>query len=709
VYRAHSADDNREVAVKLFKIDLTPEQARELAAGLARLCERVPAHPHLAAYVGAGVTGSTAWLAQEYVPADALDARLRRRTGGGLKHSLPVLRQIAAAVDAAADRGLHHGALHPRDVLISTTGEVKVTGFGVAEALAAVGGPPVTRRPYAAPERSGTTQRPADAAADVFSLGTIAVEMLTGRRPIGTGATAVGFVSGVAEGIDADACRRALARALADSPRERFATATAFVAALARAAEAGAAETVRREESASPRTALRDAPAVRHDAPVVPPEAAPATPPETRQEETLAESSAQTAAVAALPPDRPATPEASPHPPMRRPREPRARDTEPRPPERREPVAHKLQPRAPEAHEAPAVPDAAPPRAPREPQRTPPPVEIDIPAVSHTVVDVPSSSLEVDFPVSEAEIATPATAGAPPAVAPAPQFDAVVSRSDSDAHEPAMPPAAVGPFEHRQRAWWPSAALLLLGVGLGLLAGYLLWGRDAGARQAPATPVSTAATTAPVTPRGPAAAPGAASPKEPASVAPEPARTASAPSASAAPSKPAATPVRGRVFVRSRPPGAKVSVNGRPRGETPVTIDDLPLGTHELTLVRAGYQPSTRRVSVTTSRTVRVTVPLQRRPAEPAARARSEAKPQQSGAATDATGEPTLEVVSRPGGAHVFIDGALAGTTPLTATSLAAGPHAVRLELSGHRPWSTNVTLDRGRRTRVAASLELVP
>jgi len=165
------------------------------------------------------------------------------------------------------------------------------------------------------------------------------------------------------------------------------------------------------------------------------------------------------------------------------------------------------------------------------------------------------------------------------------------------------------------------------------------------------------------------------------------------------------------VFVRSRPPGARVSVNGRARGDTPVTIDDLPLGAHELTVSRQGYQPATRRVNLKTSRTVSVTVTLKRRPAEPAPRAQADAKAQAQAPAAvpDATAKPTLEVASRPSGARVFIDGAPAGTTPLTTTSIAPGPHAVRLELAGHRPWTTSVTLERGRRTRVAGSLELAP
>ena len=230
VFRAHDADGDRLVAIKLFRLDLTPEQAATLATALDDVCRRLPETPTLVPALAAGVEGAMAWLALTYVPADALDARLRRRAAGGLRHAVPILDQIASAIDAAADVGISHGALHPRDVLVTTTGETYVTGFGVISAIEAVGGRVSPRRPYSSPERAdgGAPSR----AGDVFSLGALAFELLTGRRLVGLGAAAAGLVSGASEGADADACRAALARALAESPDNRFKTAAEFVRAL---------------------------------------------------------------------------------------------------------------------------------------------------------------------------------------------------------------------------------------------------------------------------------------------------------------------------------------------------------------------------------------------------------------------------------------------------------------------------------------------
>jgi hypothetical protein len=66
----------------------------------------------------------------------------------------------------------------------------------------------------------------------------------------------------------------------------------------------------------------------------------------------------------------------------------------------------------------------------------------------------------------------------------------------------------------------------------------------------------------------------------------------------------------------------------------------------------------------------------------------------------------TLQVDSRPRGAHVFVDGRLVGVTPLVVSDVTPGEHAVRIDLRGHRRWVTSVRIEPGERERVAASLE---
>jgi serine/threonine-protein kinase len=173
-------------------------------------------------------------VASEYVTADTFDVALRRLAPLPLARAVPMLRQMAEALDAARAAGHLHGALHPRDVFVAADGtddapDVRIGGFGVATALEAEGVKVPPRRPYAAPER--VAGRLWDARADVFSLGVLAHELLTGRRPAGAGEQDGALPTGTTP-EQRVAIRRALHGVLAEDPERRYATPSAFIAAL---------------------------------------------------------------------------------------------------------------------------------------------------------------------------------------------------------------------------------------------------------------------------------------------------------------------------------------------------------------------------------------------------------------------------------------------------------------------------------------------
>ena len=115
---------------------------------------------------------------------------------------------------------------------ISGADEIRLTGLGIVQAIESIGEKAPVRRPYAAPER--VALQPWGLAADVYSLGVIAHELLAGRRPSGADQDGI-----LAPGLSPEArvrVRRVLASALADRPEDRFASASAFVAALGAAA-----------------------------------------------------------------------------------------------------------------------------------------------------------------------------------------------------------------------------------------------------------------------------------------------------------------------------------------------------------------------------------------------------------------------------------------------------------------------------------------
>jgi hypothetical protein len=258
---------------------------------------------------------------------------------------------------------------------------------------------------------------------------------------------------------------------------------------------------------------------------------------------------------------------------------------------------------------------------------------------------------------------------------------------------------------------------LLVGLALGFAGGYWL-GQSEQRRGQMASAGSTTAETevrlktgsaVPAPPPPVAATPAAAPPvAEPPRVpvppeegAPEPApaRPAAAPPAAAAKAAEASAAARtGRITVRTTPAGARVTIDGKDVGKTPLTVPNLTRGTHTVRVVRDGFTTVERRVVIT--------------PAEPASTltlslARvSGATPRPAPAVSPARQTAAMLVESRPTGAAVFIDGKRVGTTPISIPSVAVGSHAVRLEMSGYKPWSASVRVVAGERNRVAASLE---
>jgi len=139
-------------------------------------------------------------------------------------------------------------------------------------------------------------------------------------------------------------------------------------------------------------------------------------------------------------------------------------------------------------------------------------------------------------------------------------------------------------------------------------------------------------------------------------------------------------PAQATLVVDSRPTGAEVYVDGRLQGRTPLTLSVNP-GRHDLELRLPGYQ--VYKVTVNPRPGERVQVFAQLVP-----------EPRQG----------TLSVVSTPSGAEVYIDGALRGRTPLTL-SLPEGRYGVELRLAGYETYRATVRVERGRETRLVASL----
>src|SRR5579885_1940713 len=102
VFRAYDAERERLVAVRLFKLDLPPERVHQLAAELEQLTTAELSHPAMAVPLAAGITGVTAYLAQDYVAAESLDLAVREYGPAPPADALRVAAQLAGALDFAA-------------------------------------------------------------------------------------------------------------------------------------------------------------------------------------------------------------------------------------------------------------------------------------------------------------------------------------------------------------------------------------------------------------------------------------------------------------------------------------------------------------------------------------------------------------------------------------------------------------------------------
>jgi serine/threonine protein kinase len=189
----------RQVAIKVLKAEFStdPEFVERFRAE-ARIVAMLN-HPGIASVYDYGETdlddaGRTAYLVMEMVTGEPLNSVLKRTGRLSLRHALDMLEQTGRALQVAHTAGLVHRDVKPGNILITPTGQVKLTDFGIAKAVDAA---PVTQTgmvmgtaQYIAPEQA--LGRDATSASDVYSLGVVGYESVAGRRPFtGDGALTV--------------------------------------------------------------------------------------------------------------------------------------------------------------------------------------------------------------------------------------------------------------------------------------------------------------------------------------------------------------------------------------------------------------------------------------------------------------------------------------------------------------------------------------
>jgi eukaryotic-like serine/threonine-protein kinase len=271
VYLATDLRHDRPVALKVLHPQLAASLGPERFLREIKLAARLQ-HPHILTVLDSGDAAGRLWFTMPYIEGESLRDRLVREKQLAVEDAVRIAREAADALDYAHRHGVIHRDIKPENILLSD-GHALVADFGIARAIGgdehltetgmAIGTPA-----YMSPEQAAG-ERELDARTDIYSLGTVLYETLAGEPPF-SGPTMQAMAArrlsseapsvrqyrpAVPEPVD-----RAVRKALARVPADRFASAAELARALAPAATEAAPAPV---AAAEPATILTSATAAR--------------------------------------------------------------------------------------------------------------------------------------------------------------------------------------------------------------------------------------------------------------------------------------------------------------------------------------------------------------------------------------------------------------------------------------------------------------
>ena len=249
VYKARDPHIERSVAIKTVRKDLLDA---DLAASFlarfrneARAAGRL-AHPNIIGVYEYGEADDIAYIAMEYIDGTGLREYLNRKARFEFNQIVAILTQLLAALDFAHAQGVVHRDIKPANLILTSAGTLKVADFGIARVDASnltMTGMVMGTPSYMAPEQCQGL--PSDHRADLFSVGVVLYELLTGVKPFDGSIESIAYrichtdarpPSSLAQVSFPPAIDGLVATALAKRPEDRFQHARAFHFALRLAA-----------------------------------------------------------------------------------------------------------------------------------------------------------------------------------------------------------------------------------------------------------------------------------------------------------------------------------------------------------------------------------------------------------------------------------------------------------------------------------------
>jgi tRNA A-37 threonylcarbamoyl transferase component Bud32 len=248
VYRARDERLQRRVAIKVLPPELAFQQdIRERFTREAQTAARL-SHPHIVPIHTVGEGSGLVYFVMGYVDGESVAARIRRRGRLPAEEVRRIMRETADALSAAHALSVIHRDIKPDNILLEgTRGRVMVTDFGIAKALSAASGATLTgvgvaigTPAFMSPEQAAG-ERDIDGRSDLYSLGVVTYQMLTGELPFNAPSVAGILMKQITE--PAPDLRRkrpdipedlalAVARCLEKDPSNRWPTADALRRAL---------------------------------------------------------------------------------------------------------------------------------------------------------------------------------------------------------------------------------------------------------------------------------------------------------------------------------------------------------------------------------------------------------------------------------------------------------------------------------------------